>query len=154
MNLIISLLIAFFAMIFLVKLQEWMTTRATPSPYLEGMTDTSGATSADTTTTYQDYSPNNALILSQQNAGNIQFLKTRVDNLDAANAKFNQYVFDMSNNLTSLNDQVNTIIEQQAQYAQAVAPEPVSTSSMDLSMPDGSSSSTGATTDTGTSTTT
>lgn len=116
---------------------EFVSSRSTPAPYQEGMTnqDASGGDTA-----YQAYAPNDALILSQQNAGNIQFLKSRVDNLDAANAKFNQYVFDMSNNLTTLNDQVNTIIEQQAQYAQSVAPEPVPTSSMDLSMPSTSDS--------------
>lgn len=128
-------------LIFLIKIQEYMVTGTIPSPYIEGMTDAaattdpSGDTGASSSDTYQEYSPNNALILSQKNAGNIQFLKTRVDNLDTTNAKFTQYIFDISNNLTTLNDQVNTIIEQQAQYAQAVAPNPAPTASMDLSMP-------------------
>lgn len=139
MNAIIALLIAFFAILFLIKIQEYMTARPVPEPYIEGMTDATTTTdpsgASPASDTYQDYSPNNALILSQKNAGNIQFLKTRVDNLDTTNAKFTQYIFDISNNLTTLNDQVNTIIEQQAQYAQAVAPDPVPTASMDLSMP-------------------
>lgn len=88
--------------------------------------------------TYQSYSPNDAVILSQKNSGNIEYLKHRIDDIDTTNKQMLQYIFDISNNLTELNQQMDTITEQQATYAQqnidatAVTSD---TANMDLSMP-------------------
>jgi hypothetical protein len=65
---------------------------------------------------YQDYDTNNplnALILSQKNAGNIEFLKSRVDEL----SNINKEVLDISMNVAQLNSQMNQIAKNQADAA-------------------------------------
>jgi hypothetical protein len=65
---------------------------------------------------YQPYdtnNPANALILAQQNAGNISFLKQQVDGL----LGLNKEVKDISGNLVTLQDQVTQMVEQQKEYA-------------------------------------
>ena len=65
---------------------------------------------------YQPYdtnNPNNALILAQQNAGNISFLKQRLDALTG----INQQVQDLSGNIQSLQTQVNGLVQAQQDYA-------------------------------------
>jgi uncharacterized coiled-coil protein SlyX len=65
---------------------------------------------------YQPYdtnNPNNALILAQQNAGNITFLKQRLDTLTG----INQQVQDLSGNVQSLQTQVNALVQAQQDYA-------------------------------------
>jgi len=149
MNTIIFILIIFFILLFGFSILDIMVMRRHPMPYAafsdawpfchiytvhEGMEGDTSGNATPTPTNYQDYSPNDSMILSQQNAGNIQFLKGRVDDLGHTNERIVQHIFDISNNLTVLNDQVDTIVQQQAQYAQSVAPESVPP--MDLSMPD------------------
>ena len=58
--------------------------------------------------------PNNSLILSQQNAGNIEVLKGRIDNLDGIKNK----VDDMQQNINSMQVQMDSLVQQQADYAQ------------------------------------
>lgn len=58
--------------------------------------------------------PNNSLILSQQNAGNIEVLKGRIDNLDGIKNK----VDDMQQNINSMQVQIDGLVQQQADYAQ------------------------------------
>jgi len=65
---------------------------------------------------YQPYdtnNPNNALILAQQNAGNITFLKQRLDTLTG----INQQIQDLSGNVQSLQTQVNGLVQAQQDYA-------------------------------------
>ena len=62
---------------------------------------------------YDTNNPNNALILAQQNAGNIIYLKNRMDNV----LDLNQQVRDLSGNVTSLQDQVNGLIIAQKDYS-------------------------------------
>jgi hypothetical protein len=65
---------------------------------------------------YKPYDTNNsanALILAQQNAGNIDFLKSQVDSL----VGLNQQVKDISGNVVTLQDQVNQLVAAQQQYA-------------------------------------
>ena len=65
---------------------------------------------------YQSYdtnNPNNALILAQQNAGNISFLKQQLDSLNG----ISQQVQDLSGNVQSLQTQVNGLVQTQQQYA-------------------------------------
>jgi hypothetical protein len=75
---------------------------------LEGMDNNSGV--------YKDYdlnNPNNTLILAQQNAGNIDYLKQRLDELNG----LKQDVIDCCGNIVKLADQV-TAISQQVSQAQ------------------------------------
>lgn len=65
---------------------------------------------------YQPYNtnnPNNALILAQQNAGNIAYLKQQLDSLQG----LEQEVQDISGNVVVLQTQVNGLVQAQQQYA-------------------------------------
>ena len=77
-----------------------------------------------TVKTYQPYNlndPNNALILAQQNAGNIEVLKGRVDSLD----NIKDRVDTMKQSMDSMQVQMDGLVQQQANYAQELAgPEP------------------------------
>ena len=64
-------------------------------------------------TPYDMNNPNNALILAQQNAGNISFLKERLDKY----AGVYQQVQDLSGNVASLQTQVNGLVQAQQDYA-------------------------------------
>lgn len=77
---------------------------------------------------YEEYdtnNPNNALILAQQNAGNIEYLKGRFDSLEKNNII--KQVQDLSGNVDLLQSQVNSLIQAQQEYAAemtgGVAPE-------------------------------
>jgi len=59
---------------------------------------------------YKNYHPN-ALILAQQNAGNIEYLKKKVDDLQNINSTVN----DLSGNVASLQEQVNGLVSTQQQ---------------------------------------
>ena len=65
---------------------------------------------------YKDYdmnNPANALILAQQNAGNISFLKQRLDSF----LGLDKEVQDISGNVVSLQNQVNALVNAQKDYA-------------------------------------
>jgi predicted PurR-regulated permease PerM len=62
---------------------------------------------------YDTNNPNNALILAQQNAGNISYLKERLDSIDGLDKE----VQDISGNVTTLQSQVAEMVQQQQQYA-------------------------------------
>ena len=71
---------------------------------------------------YQNYNmndPNNVMILAQQNAGNIQFLKEQLDSL----LGLNQQVKDISGNVVLLQQQVNDIVIAQQNYATQMTPK-------------------------------
>ncbi len=74
---------------------------------------------------YQAYNvddPNNALILAQQNAGNIDVLKGKIDGLDGIKEK----VDNMKISMDSMQTQIDGLVQQQADYAQELAgSEPV-----------------------------
>ena len=125
---IINLVILFFVYLiiyqFFYKIKEGLDT-----------TDPDQTTST-TTQTYQDYdlnNPNNALILAQQNAGNIQVLKAQIDKLNS----MSQTVTELSNNYTSLYDKVQGLIQQQADYANQLnggSDEPVTVTGTDTTV--------------------
>jgi len=82
----------------------------------------------DTSNEYKDYgtndpnNPNSALILSQQNAGNIEVLKGRVEGLDGVKAR----VDTLQQNIDSMQVQIDALVQQQADYATDLAgDEPV-----------------------------
>jgi len=70
-----------------------------------------------TTQEYKPYNlndPNNSLILPQQNAGNIEVLRGRIDTLDGVKKK----VDDIQQSISSMQVQIDTLVQQQAEYAQ------------------------------------
>lgn len=62
---------------------------------------------------YDTNNPDNALILAQQNAGNIQVLKGQLDNM----LGINQQVQDLSGNVVTLQQQVDDLVQAQNDYA-------------------------------------
>lgn len=61
--------------------------------------------------------PNNCLILSQQNAGNIEVLKDRINNLDKMNTKYDK----LQETVLILQQRMEGLVQQQATYAQEIA---------------------------------
>ncbi len=71
---------------------------------------------------YDTNDPNNALILAQQNAGNIMSLEQKIETQQA----FVQRLDDLENTVENQQTQLDGLVEQQAQYAQDIsASEPV-----------------------------
>ena len=97
---LINILILFF--IILVAYQLILATHV-----IEGLENNNGYSQYDTN------NPNNALILAQQNAGNINYLKNRIDNVQG----LNQQIQDLSGNVSSLQIQVNDLIIAQKDYS-------------------------------------
>ena len=70
----------------------------------------------DNNTSYQSYNtnnPENALILAQQNAGNIEYLKGRINDVQG----MYKQVQDLSGNVHALQEQVNGLVTAQQDYA-------------------------------------
>lgn len=70
----------------------------------------------DNNTSYQSYNtnnPENALILAQQNAGNIENLKGRINDVQG----MYKQVQDLSGNVHALQEQVNGLVTAQQDYA-------------------------------------
>lgn len=114
MPLLIHILILFF--IILIGYQIILANHV-----IEGL-DNANNTSSTTNTAnssnasynpYDTNNPNNALILAQQNAGNIDYLKQRFDSIQGVF----QQVQDLSGNVATLQDQVNGLVSAQQQYA-------------------------------------
>ena len=61
---------------------------------------------------YDTNDPNNAMILAQQNAGNIEVLKSNMEQLSG----LKQVITDMSGNITNLQTQVDGLVEAQQDY--------------------------------------
>lgn len=128
---LIKILIAFF--LCLIIYQIFVANLST----IEGMENKSGSNSGSTSTSsstnsaksdsdgYQAYNkddPNNALILAQQNAGNIDVLRNQMNDLTTIKSEFE----DVKLRMDKLDGQVTDLVNQQAQYAQDVAgSEPV-----------------------------
>jgi uncharacterized membrane protein YdfJ with MMPL/SSD domain len=75
-----------------------------------------GLENNDESVNYQPYdmnNPANALILAQQNAGNINYLKQRFDSVQG----MYQQVQDLSGNVAALQDQVDGLVSAQQEYA-------------------------------------
>lgn len=110
MPILINMLILFF--IILIGYQIILANHV-----MEGLeNNTSSNTTGTNNTSYNPYNmnnPDNALILAQQNAGNIDYLKQR---LDAVQGMFQQ-VQDLSGNVAALQDQVNGLVSAQQEYA-------------------------------------
>ncbi len=81
-----------------------------------------GLENQDNTSTqeYKPYNlndPNNSLILAQQNAGNIEVLKGRIDGLDGVKKR----VDNMQQSIDLMQTQIDGLVQQQADYAQEIA---------------------------------
>lgn len=69
---------------------------------------------------YEPYnvdSPGNALILAQQNAGNISYLKQRVDEVAGVARRIDT----MQQNMDLMQSQLDALVQQQAEFAQDLA---------------------------------
>jgi hypothetical protein len=91
-----------------------------PSKLIEGLENSDTSTSSSSTQEYKPYNlndPNNSLILAQQNAGNIEVLKGRIDSFDGVKKK----VDDMQQSIDSMQTQIDGLVQQQADYAQEIA---------------------------------
>jgi len=95
---LVNILIVFF--VFIILYQIFLAT----VPTVEGLENQ-----------YQPYdtnNPANALILAQQNAGNIAYIKERLDDYQTLYKE----VQDISGNYASLQDQVDQLVQAQQQY--------------------------------------
>jgi len=67
----------------------------------------------DNNNSYQTYNSQDPLILAQQNAGNIEYLKGRIDDVQG----MYKQVQDLSGNVVALQEQVNGLVTAQQDYA-------------------------------------
>jgi len=107
---LINILIIFFIITLFYQLFFLESTYKFNNNIIEGLTQE-----------YQSYdlnNPNNALILAQQNAGNIQVLKQQLDTVLGLGKK----VQDLSSTVDTLNNQVTGLMQQQKQTADAALP--------------------------------
>ena len=89
---------------------------------IEGLVnnDVNNPSNSEDTNTYKPYNlsdPNNSLILAQQNAGNIEVLKGRIDDLDGVKKR----VDDIQQSIDMMQTQIDGLVQQQADYAQEIA---------------------------------
>ena len=102
----------------------------------------------DKNDSYQEYNGNDALILSKQNAANIDFLKKQIDGINGIQTEVN----DLSGNVAALQTQVDGLVQGQQDYTSNVTS---SNSELSTSYDDSSNTTDTTTTpDTTTSTTT
>lgn len=113
---LIRILIGIFGLYLLYCVVTTHSTSTSTSPLVEGLTTETPSTATD----YKPYNvsdPNNSLILAQQNAGNIEVLKGRIDDLD----KMKSQVDTMQESITMMQTQMDGLVQQQAEYAQELA---------------------------------
>ena len=106
------LLIYILIVLFVILISYQVYLAMLPKSLIEGLENND--------TAYKPYNlndPNNALILSQQNAGNIEVLKGRIDDLDGVK----ESVDNMQESINSMQTQIDGLVEQQATYAQEMA---------------------------------
>lgn len=111
---LIYFLIAIFLFLFLYQIFLAIF----PDNLIEGLE--TQQTTTTTTTDYQPYNvsdPNSSLILAQQNAGNIEVLKGRIDKFDGVKERIDT----MQQNMDSMQIQIDQLVQQQADYAVELA---------------------------------
>ena len=112
------LLIYFLIGVFLVLFGYQLFLALFSDKIIEGLENETTTTSS--TSEYQPYNvsdPNNSLILSQQNAGNIEVLKGRIDKFDGVKEKIDT----IQQNINSMQTQIDGLVQQQADFAQDLA---------------------------------
>lgn len=113
------LLIYILISVFLVLFGYQIFLALFPNKIIEGL-ENETTTTTTTTGDYQPYNvndPNNSLILAQQNAGNIEVLKGRIDKFDGVKEKIDT----MQQNIDSMQVQIDSLVQQQADFAQDLA---------------------------------
>ena len=91
---------------------------------VEGLQNSNTNVQNSNTKDYQPYNlndPNNSLILSQQNAGNIEVLNGRMDDYSGVQNDINNKVVTMQQSIDSMQTQLDGLVQQQANYAQDIA---------------------------------
>lgn len=139
MCVVLSLLIVLFVL--LIGTQIFL---AYSGKIIEGL-DNNGST--DGGGNYQEYNGNDALILSKQNAANIEFLKQQFDGINGIQGEVN----DLSSNVAALQTQVDGLVQSQQDYTSNVTS---SNSELSTSYDDSSDNTTTPTTTTDTTDTT
>jgi hypothetical protein len=86
------------------------------TPIVEGL-DTMEESDKPSYKPYDMNNPNNALMLAQQNAGNIEVLKGRIEHLDGIQGQ----VDNIQRSIDSMQVQIESLVQQQADYAQELA---------------------------------
>ena len=109
------MILVYSLIIFFICLIGYQIFLALPNNIVEGLT--SNPSSDATYKPYNMNDPNNALILGQQNAGNIEVLKGRIDKLDGVNSK----VVTMQQDMNSMKVQIDALVEQQSTLATELA---------------------------------
>jgi hypothetical protein len=107
--------ILIFLFVFLIGYQVYLA--ISPRSLIEGLENDK---LINTTQEYKPYNlndPNNSLILAQQNAGNIEVLRGRIDSLDGVNKK----VYNIEQSINSMQTQIDGLVQQQLDYAQEIA---------------------------------
>jgi hypothetical protein len=110
--------------------------------------------SSNSSKKYQEYNGDDALILSKQNAANIEFLKQQFDGINGLQSEVN----DISSNVVVLQTQVDGLVQSQQDYTNNITSSnsELSTSyseddsNEDTTTPDGTTSTTANTTTTST----
>jgi hypothetical protein len=105
---------------------------------IEGL-DNNG--SSNSSGNYQEYNGNDPLILSKQNAANIQFLKQQFDGINGLQGE----VTDLSSNVAALQTQVDGLVQSQQDYTNNITS---SNSELSTSYDDSSNTDTSTTPDT------
>lgn len=124
---LLTFLIIFFASIVLYNWIQWMIS----NKMIEGMENGSNNASknANNYEPYDKNDPNNCMILAQQNAGNIDYLKSRMD--EVTNVKND--VNTMQQTMNSMQVQLDGLVQQNSNIASEIAggSEPVNVSGLE-----------------------
>lgn len=121
---LVNILIAFFVLLFIYqilsstfsyfklfsKLQSLFRNFST-NTFREGLDDT-----ASNVPTYTDYNQNDPLVLAKQNAGNIEYIKQRMDSLEKLPPIVDKLTTDMAN----LNEQMIALTQSQSDTMNSV----------------------------------
>ena len=110
---LIYLLIAIFVFLFLYQI----ILAIFPDNLIEGLETQTKTTETPDYQPYNVSDPNSSLILAQQNAGNIEVLKGRIDKFDGVKEKLDT----MKQNIDSMQIQIDDLVQQQADYAVELA---------------------------------
>ena len=122
---------------------------------IEGL-DNNSSSNNSSSKKYQDYNGDDPLILSKQNAANIEFLKQQFDGINGLQSEVN----DISSNVVALQTQVDGLVQSQQDYTNNITSSnsELSTSyseddsNEDTTTPDGTTSTTSNTTTSSTTT--
>ena len=88
-----------------------------PEKIIEGLENEATTNASPQYEPYNVSEPNNSLILAQQNAGNIEVLRGRIDNFDGVKEEIDT----MQQNIDSMQVQIDSLVQQQADFAQDLA---------------------------------